>query len=112
MDNDGTNREMASEQLGYFETHARIAGCTGLRVQIVVEGNEVNIIEAIFALGKHRWRVAPDAHLPVPAEFVNSRFETGNSFIVIFQEENRLHPNAPTSAECGEAGGNKGQKQK
>jgi hypothetical protein len=72
MDNDGTNREMAGEQLGHFETRAWIAGCTGLRVQIMVEGNEMNIIEAILAFGEHRWRVAPDTHLPVLAEFVNS----------------------------------------
>jgi hypothetical protein len=96
MDDDGTNREMTGEQLGYFETRARIAGCTGLRVQIVVEGNEMDIIEAIFAFGEHRWRVTPDTHLPVLAEIVNSRFETSNSFVVIFQEENRLHPNPPT----------------
>ena len=64
----------------------------------------MNIIEAIFAFGEHRWCIAPDAQLPVPAELLNSRFETSNSFVVIFQEENRLHPNAPTSAERGETG--------
>jgi hypothetical protein len=90
---------------------AETRDCTGLRVQIVVEGNELNIIEAIFAFGEHRWRVAPDTHLPVPAKFMNSRFETSNSFVVIFQEENRFHPNAPTSAEWGETGAFAGQLQ-
>ena len=66
---------------------------------------------AIFAFGDHRRRVMPDAHLPVLAKFVNSRFETSNSFVIIFQEENRLHPNAPTAAECGETDGNEGQRQ-
>ena len=94
MDDDGTNREMTGEQFGYFEAGARISSCTGLRVQIVVEGNEMNIVKAIFAFGKHRWRVTPNMHLPILAEFVNSRSETSNSFVVIFQEENRFHPNA------------------
>ena len=71
----------------------------------------MNIIEAIFVFGEHRWRVTPDTHLPVLAEFGNSGFKTSNPFVVIFQEENRLHPNATTSAECGETGAFAGQLQ-
>ena len=55
----------------------------------------MNVIKAIFAFGDHRWCVTPNTHLPILADFMNSRFETSNSLVVVFQEENRLHPNVP-----------------
>jgi hypothetical protein len=71
----------------------------------------MNIIEAIFTFSDHRRSVMPDMQLPIFAEFTNSRFETSNSLVVIFQEENRFHPNAPTSAERGEPDAFSGQRQ-
>ena len=82
---------MAREQLSHLESCARVLRGARLKIQIVIEGNQVNIAEELLAFGQHRRRVTPGADLPVLAQLRHRSGKCGDSLFVVFEQKKRFH---------------------
>jgi hypothetical protein len=91
VNDDRTKWKMAGEQLGHLKTSSWIAGCTGLWIQIVIERNQVSVGKIVFALCNHRWRIAPDLHLPICSKLAGSVLESRYSRSVVLEKKQRFH---------------------
>jgi hypothetical protein len=82
---------MARKELSNFETRSRITRRTRLRIQIVVERNEMRGAKVVFTLGNHCRRIAPDSHLPIAPQFSDRCLKRCDSLSIIFEKQQRFH---------------------
>ena len=77
---------MTGEQFCNFKTSSRINGCTQLRIQIVIERNQMCVGETVCALGNHRGRITPYPHLPITTQLWQHCFKRRDSIGVVFKK--------------------------
>ena len=82
---------MAREQFCRIASSARVAGCAGPRIQIVVAGDKMSAEEQLHTLSEHRRGIAPDTHLPFFVEFRKNGFKCDDSLGIVFEEQKRFH---------------------